>query len=270
LGFAPESIDGLINFAKKKGLSDQTLVTADILRASSYGREPYSRFGGRIIFPIIDQTARVIGFGGRLLEGDGAKYLNTTNTPAYNKSRVLYGIYQARDSLKKSRTAIVVEGYMDVIALHEVDITNTIAASGTSFTPEQARILSRMVRKVILLFDGDPAGYSAAARGADNLLTADLDIGIVPLPEGYDPDSFVREKGAGALQALLDSPVDLWDFKIREVKNGEATPEDLTRIAGEVADSLSLINDDMKREVYTKKMSLALQIEPNTMIKAVA
>lgn len=163
---------------------------------------------------------------------------------------------------------MVVEGYMDVISLHQAGITNVIAASGTSFTVEQARILSRMARKVILLFDSDDAGLSAALRGADNLLVADLDIGVVVLPEGHDPDSLVQERGADGFRELLDT-VDLWEFKLQALKKDSTGVSDITKLAGEVADSISLIADDLKREVYIRDMSMKIGIDIEAMRKAV-
>ncbi|MBN1295053.1 MAG: DNA primase [Candidatus Latescibacteria bacterium] len=268
LGYSPTDPRGLLAFARGKGVNPDDLNKAGIVLSSSYGVGPYARFGGRVIFPIIDQTARILGFGGRILEGDGAKYVNSPETAVYHKSRVLYGIYQAKSSLKRERTAIVVEGYMDVISLHQAGITNVIAASGTSFTVDQAKILSRMARKVILLFDSDEAGLSAAARGADNLLVTDLDIGVVVLPEGHDPDSLVRERGAEGFREVLES-IDLWEFKLQSMKKGSSDINSITKTAGEVADSIALIGDELKRDIYIRDMSLKLGIDIEAMRKAV-
>ncbi|MCE5250118.1 DNA primase [bacterium] len=269
LGYAPSDSAGLLAFARSKSVVPDSLDAAGIVMKSTYGRSPYSRFGGRVIFPIIDQTARIIGFGARLIEGEGAKYINSPETAVYHKSRVLYGIYQAKASIKRERTALVVEGYMDVISLHQAGITNVIAASGTAFTIDQGRILSRMARKVTLLFDGDSAGVSAAARGADNLLATDLSIGVVVLPESHDPDSFVRDRGADELRKLLEQPVDLWEFKLHSLKEETLDVNGKTKLAGEVADSISLIENEMKREIFINDMSLKLKIDIDSMRKAV-
>ncbi len=269
LGFAPEDPSGLLAFAKRKGVSPDALDSAGILLKSKYGGPPYPRFGGRVIFPIIDPSARIIGFGGRILEGEGPKYLNSPETAVYHKSRVLFGLYQAREALKKSRTAIVVEGYMDVISLHQAGVKNAIAASGTSFTSEQGRIISRLARSVTLLFDGDSAGIHAAARGADTLLSTDLAITVSLLPGGHDPDSYVRELGVDALRAHLEGAMDIWEFKLLSLSRESTGPEDRIRLAGEIADSISLIQDELKREVYAKDLSLKLGIDVNTMLRAV-
>lgn len=269
LGYAPVNPSDFISFAKDKKVSISALEAAGILLPSKYSGPPYNRFGGRVIFPIIDQTARVIGFGARLLEGEGAKYINSSESLIYHKSRVLYGIYQAKASIKRTRKAVVVEGYMDVISLHQVGITNIIAASGTAFTVEQGRILARMSREVTLLFDGDPAGLTAAARSADNLIETDLAISVVVLPEGHDPDSYLRESGVESLREVLDKPVDIWEFKLQELKREQATVEDRIKLAGKVADSISRIPDDLKRDLYIRDMALKIGIDIDSLRKAV-
>jgi len=269
LGFAPEDPSGLVRFAGEKDTDSSALEAAGIISRGRYGGPPYSRFGGRVIFPIIDQVKRVIGFGGRLLEGEGAKYINSPDSLIYHKSRVLFGIHQAKDAIKRSRRAIVVEGYMDVIALHQAGIGNVIGASGTALTVEQGRIIARMARGVTLLFDGDSAGIAAAVRGADNLLPTGLDIGIVVLPEGHDPDSYVREHGGEALGNLLEDAVDLWEFKLGFLGKNAASVQDRYRLAGEIADSISLIPDEMKRDLYIKELSPRIGVDVNSMYKAV-
>ncbi len=269
LGFSPEDSSGLIAFARKKSVSYSALESAGILKKSSYGGAPYNRFGGRVIFPIIDQTARIIGFGARILEGEGAKYINSPESPVYHKSRVLFGIYQAKSEIKLKRTAIVVEGYADVISLYQSGIKNVIAASGTALTTEQGRMIARMARNVTLLFDGDKAGLSAASRGADNLLATDLTISIAVLPEGYDPDSYIREKGADSLREFIGNSVDIWEFKLEVLGENISGSRDKIKIAGEIADSISLIADELKREIYIQEMSKRTGIDNDAMRKAV-
>ena len=269
LGYGPEDPSGLIDFAKKKGIGISALESVGILLPSKYGGPPYNRFEGRVLFPIIDQTKRVIGFGARLLEGEGAKYINSPESAVYHKSHVLFGIHQAKDSIKRSRKAVVVEGYMDVISLHQAGIKNVIASSGTAFTVEQGRIISRMVRDVTLLFDGDSAGLTAAARGADNLLVTDLAVNVAVLPEGHDPDSYVSEYGSENLIDLLDNPDDLWEFKLRVLGKESQTVQEKIKLAGEIADSISLIPSDIKRDLYIYDMSVRIGVDRNSMHKAV-
>ena len=269
LGYAPENPTGLLEFAKGKKVSPSSLEAAGILLPSKYGSQPYNRFGGRIIFPIVDQAVRVIGFGARLLKGDGAKYVNSPESDVYHKSRVLFGIHQAKGTIKHTRKAIVVEGYMDVISLHQGGIRNAIASSGTAFTVDQGRLIARMARDVILLFDGDAAGLTAAARGADNLLVTDLGINVVVLPQGHDPDSYIREKGGDDLTELLEHPMDLWEFKLDVLGKEKPTTQDRTKLAGEIADSISFIQDELKRDVYIRDMVTRIGVDPNSMRKAV-
>ena len=223
LGFAPEDPSGLLAAVKEKRVTPADLEAAGIIKTRQYGGAPYHTFGGRAIFPIIDQTARILGFGARILEGEGAKYKNSPDSAVYHKSQVLYGIYQARTELKRVRTAIIVEGYLDVITLHQAGIKNVIAASGTAFTVEQGRAINRLARNILLLFDGDKAGLAAAARGADNLFETNLNIGVVVLPEGDDPDSFVRREGPEKLREYLAKPMDIWEFKLKAYHARAAT-----------------------------------------------
>lgn len=269
LGYAPPELSGLLAFARGKSVGEEALDAAGIIKKSSYSGAPFNRFGGRVIFPIIDQTARIIGFGARILEGEGAKYVNSAESPVYHKSTVLFGIYQARAEIKRTRTAVVVEGYMDVISLHQAGIKNVIAASGTAFTVEQGRQINRLSRNVTLLFDGDSAGMTAAARGADNLLATDLAIGVVVLPGGHDPDSYVREQGAEVLGELLKNPMDIWEFKLKALGGNITETEDRIKLSGEIADSISLIADEIKRDVYIRDLSHKLGIDINAMDKAV-
>ena len=269
LGFAPEDPDGLLKFAKLKSLNFSAFEDAGILRKSSYGGTPYNHFGNRIIFPIIDQTARIIGLGGRILSGEGAKYVNSPESPVYHKSKVFYGLYQARDEIKKSHKAVVVEGYMDVISMHQAGFKNVIAASGTALTQDHGRIISRLSRSVTLLFDGDNAGISAVSRGADNLVSTDLEIGVCVLPPEHDPDSYVKEFGFDSMKKYLDSPMTIWDFKLKTLSEKSITSQERLKIAGELAETISLIPDDLKRDVYIHDICLRTGIDRDAMKKAV-
>ncbi len=269
LGYAPLDSSGLLSFAQTKSVHENSLDAAGIIKKNSYGSAPFNRFGGRIIFPIIDQTGRILGFGARLLEGEGAKYINSPESQVYHKSSVLFGIYQAKAEIKVGRTAVVVEGYMDVISLHQAGIKNVIAVSGTAFTLEQGKMINRLAHNVTLLFDGDSAGMTAAARGADNLLATDLSIGVAVLPEGHDPDSYVREKGAESLREFIGNPMGVWEFKLKVLGGDTVNAADRIKLAGEIADSISLIPDELKREVYIRDMSEKISIDINAMRKAV-
>ena len=174
------------------------------------GGAAYDRFRDRLMFPIRDSQGRVIGFGGRQIEAaDGPKYLNSPESEVYQKSRALYGIYEARDALRHDSTVLLVEGYLDVIALHEAGIHNVVATCGTALTIEQARMMRRYVSEVVTLFDGDTAGKRAAARAFPIFIEAGIWAKGLTLPDGEDPDTFVRKAGADAMRERVKGAVPL-------------------------------------------------------------
>lgn len=193
LGYAVESWDDLISFLKKKGYSDQEIFLAGLSVKKNQGSGFYDRFRDRLMFPILDVSGRVVGFGGRTLKKDEpAKYLNTPQTLIYNKSAVLYGLYQAKDAIKKDGFCILVEGYMDVIPSHQAGIKNVVAISGTALTPEQIKILKRYSNKISLALDMDTAGRQAASRSIDVALQEEMDIKVISLSQGKDPGECIK------------------------------------------------------------------------------
>jgi len=205
IGWAPDSWDALLNHLKKKDFKEKDLEKAGLVKAREGGGH-YDAFRDRIIFPFIDRRGRVIGFSGRLLSDDedaGPKYINSPETPLFQKGKVLYGLHQAVKHLLKSEQALLVEGQFDVLTLHQEGLKSAVAASGTAFTEEQARILQRLVDRVVLLFDADSAGLKAAWRSYASLVGEGLDVVFAVLPEGEDPDTLVREEGPEAFQERL-------------------------------------------------------------------
>ena len=206
LGFAPDSWDALLKHLKRKGFKEEEMEKAGLVKPREGGGH-YDAFRDRVVFPFIDRRGRVVGFSGRLLteeEDAGPKYINSPETPLFQKGKVLYGLHQAVKNLLRSEQALLVEGQFDVITLHQEGIAEAVAASGTAFTEEQARILQRLVKRVVLLFDADPAGTKAAWRSYTSLVSQGLDVAFVPLPEGEDPDTLVREQGLEAFQERLE------------------------------------------------------------------
>jgi DNA primase len=226
LGVASEAWSDLLARVKEKGVSEEALVKAGLLVPRS-GKRPYDRFRGRLLFPIAGLDGEVIGFGARVLPGGdakGAKYVNSPESPVYKKSRVLYGLDLARESIRKSRSAVLVEGYFDVIGLHQAGIRNAVAVCGTALTPEHVELLVRCdCREVTVLFDGDAAGLAAPARAAQAILPSGMGgkVAVLPSAEGkVDPDEFVRQRGLAAAEALLASAVPLTEFLIdRAIEN---------------------------------------------------
>jgi DNA primase len=206
IGYSLPGWSSLLEMAGRRGFPAQALELAGLVVQSPKGRGHYDRFRDRVIFPITNLSGRTIAFGARALRPDDQpKYLNSSETPIYHKSGVLYGMSHARESIRRQATAIVVEGYMDVVSLAQGGVANVIASSGTALTGLHARLLARYAERVVLLFDGDAAGGTAAQRGVEVLLATEIDTRIVTLPSGQDPDSFVRrDQGADELRQLVD------------------------------------------------------------------
>lgn len=214
LGFAPAGWDALKNAAAQKGIAESWLVEAGLLKQKEDGRT-YDAFRNRLIFPIHDALSRVIGFGGRALDDDPAKYLNSPQSTLFDKSRCLYGVRQARDSWKTSRRAVLTEGYMDCIMCHQAGCTDAIATLGTALTAEHARMLTRYVDKATLLFDADDAGQAAADRAIPVVLPEKLEVDIANVPEGKDPADLIVNQGKEGIDKVLTSALPALTFKWR-------------------------------------------------------
>lgn len=214
LGFAPPAWDKLTAALTGRGFSPETLVKAGLAVPRSGGDGVYDRFRDRVIFPIADARGRVIGFGGRVLDNSQPKYLNTAETPVFNKRHVLYGYDLAQQAIKQAGKAIVVEGYMDLIALHASGVKNAVASLGTSFTPEQARILARHAQEVAFAYDSDAAGQNATLKALATVRAVGLTVRVITLPDGKDPDEYIRRHGADAFRAVAQTAPALLDYQI--------------------------------------------------------
>jgi DNA primase len=214
LGWAPESWNALLEAARTHGIAEDDLQLLGLVKLSEKHGNRYDAFRGRVIFPILDLGGRVIAFGGRVLGDELPKYMNSPETPIYHKGGVLYGLGWSRGAIRKEETALVVEGYMDYVALAAHGIDNAIAPLGTALTPEQATLIARYARRVVLLYDSDTAGLRANFRSGDELLRAGVEVLVATLPDGEDPDSLVRRSGAAALRRYLDDAVDVLERKI--------------------------------------------------------
>ncbi len=211
LGFAPDAWDALLKGARKAGFSEADLEAAGLV-AKSPQNSYYDKFRNRLMFPIADTSGRIVGFGGRTLGNDPAKYMNSPATVLFDKSFALYGLNNARHSIVSTGTAVVVEGYTDVMMAHQFGCSNAVATLGTSFTDGHARILKRFAKTVVLVFDGDVAGSAAAGRALQICLANAVDIKIAFVPSGSDPCDFVLEKGADAFNGLIAEAVDVMEF----------------------------------------------------------
>jgi len=211
IGYAPDGWDGLLRTARKKGIDAAWLIKAGLAKAGE--QRTYDAFRKRLIFPIQSPSGRVVGFGGRALsDEDQPKYLNSPESPIYRKSQVLYGLYQARDAIRQNGRVLVVEGYMDLLGLHQHGIDGVVALCGTALTRNQAGLLARYGQQALLVYDSDQAGIRATWRAIEPLVESGLWTRIVRLPEAYDPDSYVEEHGPGGFLELVEQADSIADF----------------------------------------------------------
>src|ERR1700726_424007 len=212
LGFAPSSGDALLRFLKQK-YPEKLLEVSGLFSREQSGRF-FDRFRRRIIFPIANESAKVIAFGGRALGDDMPKYLNSPETPIYSKSNVLYHLDRAKEALRRSDFAVLVEGYMDAIAVARAGISNVVASCGTSLAEPQIKLLARFTRRVIVNYDPDTAGQTATERSISLLLEQDFEVRVLALPGQADPDKFIRQNGAEAYTKLLKESAPYVDYLI--------------------------------------------------------
>jgi len=253
LGYAPDSWDSLLKYLTSKGYAERDIMSAGLLKKgkSSY----YDSFRNRIMFPIIDMRNRVIGFGGRILSGEGPKYINSPETPAYNKSRSLYGINVAKNS--KAERMLIVEGYMDCIAIHQAGFSNCVASLGTALTRKQASILKKLVPEVIIAYDMDPAGRNAALRGLDLVASIGCDVRILEMPEGKDPDDYIKLNGNDAFGRLIDKSLPLVEYKAKLLRD-KYNINDVNgrrKYLNGIAKAISQVNNAIDREVYIDRIA---------------
>jgi len=260
LGFAPDQWRALRDAAAKHGLEEEMMLEVGLLGSSERSREPYDRFRGRIMFTIESRSGRVIAFGGRILEGDtkdAPKYLNSPETPIYHKGSNLYGLSWARHSIRREESALVVEGYMDVVSLAAHGFENVVAPLGTALTPEQAKLLSRYTKRVLLLFDSDAAGIRATFKAGDTLLEAGLHPAVVTLPPGEDPDTLVRSEGREGLEQYLDQAVDVLDRKLQilDEKDYFSSIERTRSAVDRLLPTIRAASDPALHDIYVAKVA---------------
>ena len=261
IGYSLKRWDGLLNHFLEEGIfKPDALERAGLLVRKEEEKDGYyDRFRGRLIFPIYNESGKVVAFGARKLFDDdlGGKYINSPETRLYSKSRVLYGLNFAKDNIRYSDSVILVEGYMDVIALHRHGIKNVVASSGTALTEEQVKLISRYTKKVYVLFDSDTAGISAAKRGTEIILQGGLDLDVVTLPESEDPDSFLAKEGKQEFERYLKSGKSIIVFisELYEKEGKLSGVEGKTEFIREIITLLSKIPDKLKRSLYIKELS---------------
>ncbi len=258
LGYAPEGRSLFYEASRAAGHPDALLEVSGLARRNDRGQF-YDFFRNRLMFPIHDASGNVAAFGGRDLSGESpAKYINTPENPVYKKGRILYGLFQARDALRKSRQAILVEGYFDLLRCVDAGFENVVASCGTALTADQASLIRRYVPEVVIVYDGDAAGIRAALRGVAVLSAVGLTVRAMVLPGGRDPDDFIKEEGADAFREKLHAALDFVTFYIRTNEERIGTIEGRTDIARELFTILLGVDDELRREQYFKRIAREL------------
>ncbi|REH00401.1 DNA primase [Flavobacterium aquicola] len=272
LGYSPETWDAFTKEALGKGYKMEFLESTGLTIARE--DRPFDRFKGRVMFPIQSMSGRVLGFGGRILTNDkkAAKYLNSPESDIYHKSKVLYGIYQAKQSIAKLNNCFLVEGYTDVIQFNQSGVENVVASSGTALTPDQIRLINRLTKNITVLFDGDAAGLRASIRGIDLILEEGMNVKVCSFPDGEDPDSFARKNSYEDLVAYLDENAkDFIQFKasllMNDAKNDPIKKADLIR---DMVASIAKIPDRIQREIYIQECSRIMDISEQVLTSTLA
>lgn len=258
LGYSPDSFNKTMQWAFSKGYSYQDMVDAGlyIVPEGKPINQGYDRFRGRLMFPIWDETGKVIAFSARTLKDESAKYINSPETIVFNKSKVLYAFPQAKNGFRSHKFAILCEGQLDVIACHRAGFTNAVAPQGTAFTEDQARLLKRFVDKVSVAFDADNAGKKAADKSFEELLKAGIEMSVISMPEGEDPDGIFGKHGAQALADVFSKRYDYFDYKIASFNlQSFPTAADKTNAAEAIIEKVSLIQDSIARSFVIQKLA---------------
>jgi DNA primase len=270
LGYALSSRSALSSAAKSKGYKEEFLVKTGLCYKRENG-ELVDRYAGRVIFPWLSVSGKVNAFGGRLLDsrtkGVQQKYVNSPESDIYHKDHELYGLYQAKRAIVKEDCVFMVEGYTDVISMHQCGIENVVANSGTALSVHQIRLLHRFTSNIVLLYDGDEAGIHAAMRGTDMLLAEGMNIKVLVLPDGDDPDSFSKKHNAESFrQYIADNQTDFIRFKIDQMLKGETDPIKRSEAISSIVKSVSVIPDQITRDTYLRECSDRLQMSEQTLI----
>lgn len=272
LGLAPNAWDGLLSFSRSKGVADDILVEAGLIKQKSPTKK-YDSFRNRLMFPIWNTSNKIVAFGGRVLdEKDQPKYLNSPESPLFQKSRILYGFNFARSAINYSGEAILVEGYMDVLGLNQVGFENVIAGLGTALTELHASQLVKFVRKVYLFYDGDAAGRRAVFKNLPTLLKQGIEVKVPQLPSDEDPDSFARKHGMGKTQALLAESQNIVEFLLNDyrVRKDKYSPEEKNQLYQSTLAILSHIPADLVRGDYVSQMSEIMEVTPKAGLQPAA
>ena len=268
LGYSIDKWDSLHKYLTKNQYEDELIIKAGLILENN--NKKYDRFRGRIIFPIHNLSGKVVAFGARILkdEKNQPKYINSPETSLYVKSKILYGLYQSKNNIRKDDNCYLVEGYTDVISLFQIDINNVVSSSGTSLTSDQIKLISRYSKNITILFDGDKAGMDASLRGMDLILENDMNVKIVSFPEGEDPDSYSKKVGKEKFQEFVKhNGTNLINYKINLLnKKYKDDPVKKSEMIFDIVRSISKIPNSIKRSVFLKEASNSLDISEQALI----
>jgi DNA primase len=272
LGFAPNTWDALWKATRREKVSEHVLAELKLIVKSDKSRGYYDYFRNRIMFPIINVGGRVIGFGARAMGDDEPKYLNSAESPLFSKRRTFYGVNTARDAIRKSRSAIVVEGYTDLISLHLLGIKHSVAACGTAFTPDHATVLRRITQRVVILPDGDTAGENAAISAGAILLSAGIESRVRRLPAGSDPDSVARQAmeqkdGAEAFTQLLENADDYFTFLKDILAERQPTVREREELMQRALTGIVHLDDRVRADVIVNQLASAFEVDAGELKK---
>lgn len=271
LGYSMEGRSELYNAIKKNGYNPTYAIESGLCIKGEHG--VYDRFKGRVMFPVLNIAGKVIAFGGRTLKKDPAKYVNSPESIIYKKKNELYGLYQAKQAIVKKDKCFLVEGYTDVLSMHQAGIENVVASSGTSLTEGQIRLIHRFTDNITVLYDGDSAGIKASLRGIDLLLAEGLNVKVLLLPDGDDPDSFAKKHNASEFQGFIDAnETDFIKFKTSILLEGEGLENDPIKKSEAIQDivkSISVIPENITRAVYIKECSKRFEIDEKILAEEV-
>ena len=274
LGFSPSASDAMSKAALNEGYKEEYLVKTGLSFKRDNGTL-YDKYHGRVIFPWFSISGKIVGFGGRVLDartkGVNQKYINSAESDIYHKAKELFGLFQAKKSISKEHNVFMVEGYTDVISMHQCGIENVVANSGTALSEDQISILHRFTNNITLLYDGDAAGQKAALRGTDMLLARGMRIKILLLPDNDDPDSFARKHSATEFREYVEShQVDFITFKTNLLLNeAQGDPDKMSDLIRSIVESISVVPEEIERSVYIHKCSEMLQIDEKMLIREV-
>lgn len=273
LGYCPDEPDALARAALAKGFTKESLIKTGLCYERENDGSLRDRFHGRVIFPVHSISGKVVAFGGRIMSADAkvAKYVNSPESVIYSKSRELYGLWQAKQAIVRKDRCFLVEGYADVISMFQSGVENVVASSGTSLTPGQIRLIHRFTNNITVLYDGDKAGIKASLRGIDMLLAEGMNVKVLLLPDGEDPDSFAQGRGATAFQQYIDThQVDFIKFKVNLLmEDAQDDPYSRSELIKSITQSISVIQDPIVRSVYITECSQIMKIDERLLINDV-